>query len=405
MFGFTMATLTLIASEALRIPVMGFVLQPTSIPSSAYPPILPLKETTLKKMTQDAINEKHDQFKMAKFLMDNAGGLSDTKSALRRRRGLQAYKSYETSTWQELKDKNVPLIIPINETMFGGKPDDWSENSILTDCIFLRGNVVPPVADDAMSFITNAKSADGKIVVLAFSSMPVSKTDICAIALKLIDECKSKAYVFALVGGQINDPFPNPNIQKAVEAACAEGKLFLASGAPFGRLFPLIDAVVLHGGLGTTSEAIMAKLPTIVTGVLLLDQRFWGSRCKKMGVGPFGVHIDDFPDVCVENIDKALASNSIWKQNASKIGSLLLDEAGDDSSGVKKNVECVVKMSELAKLYHYSQEEDLSVAMSRRSVAKKLFKKGLESLKESSGKKDKYNEDELALDEVYVEPV
>ena len=40
-----------------------------------------------------------DRFKMEKYLMENAQVGSDTKAALRRRRGLQAYKSYETSTW------------------------------------------------------------------------------------------------------------------------------------------------------------------------------------------------------------------------------------------------------------------------------------------------------------------
>merc|ERR1712194_670489 len=167
-----------------------------------------------------------------------------------------------------------------------------------------------------------------------------------------------------------------------------------------------IDAVVLHGGLGTTSEALQAKLPTIVTGVLLLDQRFWGSRCKKMGVGPFGVHVDDFPEVCVEDVDRAFAENSVWKQNASKIGSLLLDEAGDDPSGVKRNVECVVTMSEVAKPYHYSQQEDLSVATPMRSVAKKLLMESLESMKSSTKSltnKSTSDEDGLRLDDVYVE--
>lgn len=412
MFGFTMATVTLVASEALGIPVMGFVLQPTSIPSAAYPPILPLREAALRKMVTDGdIAESHDEFKMLKYLMDNAGAGSCRRADLRRRRGLEEYKSYETSTWQELKDKDVPLIVPINETMFGGKPDDWSENSVFTDCIFLSGKVVPPVADDAIAFIDGARAACRKIVVLAFSSMPVSKTDICSIALKVIDGCESKVSVFALVGGQMDDPFPgrHADVERAVGAAVAAGTLFLAAGAPFGRLFKLADAVVLHGGLGTTSEALVAKLPTIVTGVLLLDQRFWGSRCREMGVGPFGVHVDDFPDVCVEYVDRALRENSAWKENAARIGALLLEQAGDDPSGVKKNVECVAKMSEVAKPYHYSRKEDASEAISKRGVAKKLLKLHLDSfkghIKKKEEKSDKNEKDKLGLGEVYVEAV
>jgi hypothetical protein len=38
-FGFTMAHIAMVASEALRIPLMGFVMQPTVIPSAQYPPL------------------------------------------------------------------------------------------------------------------------------------------------------------------------------------------------------------------------------------------------------------------------------------------------------------------------------------------------------------------------------
>ncbi len=132
-FGFTMVMVTLIASKALGIPVLGFVLHPRLIPSAAYPHILPLREAILQKMTQESMREKQGHFKIMKYIMDNTGAGTDTKAALQERRGLQLYKSYETSTWQELKDKNMPLIAPISKAMFGGKPGDWSENTVLTD--------------------------------------------------------------------------------------------------------------------------------------------------------------------------------------------------------------------------------------------------------------------------------
>lgn len=45
--------------------------------------------------------------------------------------------------------------------------------------------------------------------------------------------------------------------------------------------------IVMHvvGGLGTTAEALKCGIPVIVTGVLLMDQRFWGCRCFELGVG------------------------------------------------------------------------------------------------------------------------
>uniref|UniRef100_A0A7S4MBL6 Glycosyltransferase family 28 N-terminal domain-containing protein n=1 Tax=Odontella aurita TaxID=265563 RepID=A0A7S4MBL6_9STRA len=398
MFGFTMASVTLIASEALGIPVAGFVLQPTSIPSSQYPPVLPLTEERFNLLTAETKEEKHDQFKKIKYAMENVGGKTNKSSleSLRERRGLELYSSYKKSTWQELKDKNFPLIVPINETLFGGKPKDWSENSVFTDCIFLRGATVPSLASDVMNFIDKCRAMDGKIVILAFSSMPVSKSKIISIALKIIGECQSKACVFALVGGQVDLPL-HSSMEAEANEALESNRLFIASGAPFGRLFPLVDAVVLHGGLGTTSEAIQAGVPAIVTGVLLLDQRFWGSRCHQLEVGPFGTHIDDFPDNCVDVVDKALEEDSVWRKNAKRRGFVMTKQAGDDLSGVRKNVECVVRMSKTAKPYYYSRADD------NEELDSSTSHHGIGSLGESLSHFNDDDEDGFGRDEVHFQ--
>mmetsp|Transcript_12061 Transcript_12061/g.15716 ORF Transcript_12061/g.15716 Transcript_12061/m.15716 type:complete len:185 (+) Transcript_12061:34-588(+) len=132
-----------------------------------------------------------------------------------------------------------------------------------------------------------------------------------------------------------------------------EGRLFVDMGAPFGKLFPLMDAVVTHGGLGSIGEAILSKAPVIVTGVLLFDQRFWGVRCKELGIGPFPVHINKFKRKCVGIINEAVKDNSLWKQNALKIGTKLAELAQDDPSGTKRNAQVVFKMMEKAFPYHY----------------------------------------------------
>eukprot|EP00548_Thalassiothrix_antarctica_P019250 CAMPEP_0194188208 /NCGR_PEP_ID=MMETSP0154-20130528/54107_1 /TAXON_ID=1049557 /ORGANISM="Thalassiothrix antarctica, Strain L6-D1" /LENGTH=759 /DNA_ID=CAMNT_0038908475 /DNA_START=32 /DNA_END=2311 /DNA_ORIENTATION=- len=363
-YGFTMASVATVISETLKIPLIGFILQPTSIPSEEYPPCLPLLEVNYKKLTKEKILSRHKKNHAMKHMMDNLGSIvhnSDCMFEIRKRRGLEVNRRFETeSVFQQLKEKNYPMVIPINETMFGGKPKDWSENTVFTDCIFMRGDMIPPLAEDAQSFINNAKADGGKVIVLCFSSMPVTKTQIIEIALRLIRQCSEKVCVFALVGGtEFHAPLDtNSNISlEEVQEATDNNRLFLASRAPFGRLFPLVDTIVLHGGLGTTSEVIQAKVPAIVTGVLLLDQRFWGMRCSKLGVGPYGLHIQDFPNSCVEYVDKALAEDSDWKANAIRVGTQLSEEAKDDPSGVKRNVDAIARLSTDAKPYWYEAKD------------------------------------------------
>jgi sterol 3beta-glucosyltransferase len=46
-----------------------------------------------------------------------------------------------------------------------------------------------------------------------------------------------------------------------------------------------VDAVVHHGGSGTTAAGLRAGKPTLVCPVLG-DQPFWGRRVHELGVGP-----------------------------------------------------------------------------------------------------------------------
>eukprot|EP00965_Chrysotila_dentata_P043387 1442662-Pleurochrysis_carterae.AAC.1 len=48
------------------------------------------------------------------------------------------------------------------------------------------------------------------------------------------------------------------------------------------------------GGLGTTVKALRMHKPIVVTGPLLLDQRFWGNVIAKKGVGPPPCFLADF---------------------------------------------------------------------------------------------------------------
>ncbi|CAE8679823.1 unnamed protein product [Polarella glacialis] len=85
-----------------------------------------------------------------------------------------------------------------------------------------------------------------------------------------------------------------------------------------------MDCFIIHGGLGTTVEALRTHKPVAVTGLLLMDQRFWGGVCALKGVGPNPVHIDEFPTVYQsEYVEKAQ----------------LLTWGDEESDGVSVNVQ------------------------------------------------------------------
>ena len=61
--------------------------------------------------------------------------------------------------------------------------------------------------------------------------------------------------------------------------------VFVADAVPHDWLFPRVDAVVHHGGAGTTGAAIQAGVPAVVVP-FTVDQPFWASRVAALGVGP-----------------------------------------------------------------------------------------------------------------------
>lgn len=55
--------------------------------------------------------------------------------------------------------------------------------------------------------------------------------------------------------------------------------------APYDKLFPKVDAVVFHGGIGTMSECLRAGTPFATFPVIypMRDQHFWGKRAFELG--------------------------------------------------------------------------------------------------------------------------
>lgn len=61
--------------------------------------------------------------------------------------------------------------------------------------------------------------------------------------------------------------------------------IYRITSAPHTQIFPRCAAVVHHGGSGTTQTATLCGQPSIIVAHIL-DQYFWGSELKRLGVAP-----------------------------------------------------------------------------------------------------------------------
>ena len=196
---------------------------------------------------------------------------------------------------------------------------------------------LPELSSALEKFLTTAKTKNLGLVVLAFSSMPVSARLSLQIARRLIENCDPKVCVVAVIAKHrtktagwlpsleriqlvdipsiksdennrtlpslgsdrsfevlspedVDENSPQTSILEClkgkfccifncinrkeeiremkckIEKYMKENRLLVVHEAPFGKLFPRMDCIICHGGLGTVGTAMKSGIPTIVTG-------------------------------------------------------------------------------------------------------------------------------------------
>jgi len=330
-YGFTLPNIAMMISELLRIPIIGFILQPSVIPSHDTVAVESINSHFL--CCFDKVEEQvtgHTVQSWLKWSQENAPALSSINSV----RAHYSLPPLRMNSYEALQKHNMPIVIPINPFCFGPRPEDWADNTVFTDFIFLRQeNKVAKLDRTFSEFIAAAKASKSPIVLLAFSSMPIPRTTILDIAVKIVEQCAQMPRVIAMVGGdQAKEPLED-ELDGKVRILKDSLKLLEANNAPFGALFPHMSLLIIHGGLGTTAEAIRSGLPVIVTGVLLFDQRFWGRRVAALNLGPEPSHFDDFKDECVAQVEKCLSPE--WMERCREVAK---QAQGHTEDGVEENV-------------------------------------------------------------------
>ncbi|KAL1510632.1 hypothetical protein AB1Y20_006933 [Prymnesium parvum] len=327
MCGFTVCGAAMLCSEYYGVPLIPFVLQPSSIPSKdkRWLAIEPIESTTCCERPFTS----HTALQGLKAVTEI--GLP----AIRRKYGLRG-----ASTWPTLKKLNVPVLMPFREGIFT-LPADFPSNFTLSDFIFLRTthdrrhSGGTGLAAPIEAFLSSCHAKGRKVCLMSFSSMPVKAGYALGACVKMLSQSKHD-HAIIFVGSRWKPRSVGAATQKRIEEFTAEGKLLEVESADFGVLFPHIDAFIVHGGLGTTVEALRTGKPVMISGCLLFDQRFWGRVCEERGVGPRTTHIRDLHRTCVKYIDNALEDNGSFARAAKA------QEWGDPKDdGVATNVECV----------------------------------------------------------------
>jgi vancomycin aglycone glucosyltransferase len=102
------------------------------------------------------------------------------------------------------------------------------------------------------------------------------------------------------------------------EGANLPENLLVAGYVSFDLLFPHLDAVVHHGGAGTTQIAARYGVPQLILPKAF-DQFYWAERIRVLGLGPRGFPMNRLTAKKLAAALSALTSNPDLKENAVRV--------------------------------------------------------------------------------------
>jgi sterol 3beta-glucosyltransferase len=196
------------------------------------------------------------------------------------------------------------------------RPEDWPETAIVTGYWFLNQveHWNPPRA------LTEFLSRGEPPMYFGFGSIfgrdPKRVTQI-------IIEAVRRTGVRAILARGWGGLEPSDSAQ-------SESVMFIEA-APHSWLFPQVNAVVHHGGCGTTAAGLLAGKPSIICP-FFGDQPFWGRHVERLRVGPSPI---PQKRLTVESLCHAIdtvMNDSTMRENAAVLGRRLRKENGTSNA-------------------------------------------------------------------------
>jgi rhamnosyltransferase subunit B len=245
----------MLVREKLGHPLATVVLQPWMIPSVSAPPVMPIFGLPL-----GAPRFLHGAFFRLFTIAANVVGdtvIGPKLNRVRRSIGLKPARRI-LSNWF-----SPELIVGMFPDWFGPPPPDWPSQLKLTGFPLFDGVLNRALPNGLPEFLSNSKVT----IAFTFGSGMMHGPQLFDMATRMCTKLNAQG----LFINRFQSPALPPN-------------MFHTTFAPFREIFPRCAAIVHHGGIGTTAEALAAGRPQLILP-LGFDQLDNGVRVQKLGAG------------------------------------------------------------------------------------------------------------------------
>ncbi|KAK2873307.1 Sterol 3-beta-glucosyltransferase [Arthroderma sp. PD_2] len=240
----------------------------------------------------------------------------------------------QPTSLDKMQPNKVPFLYNFSPSVVP-PPVDYPEWVRVTGYWFLNegSDFVPP--DDLVAFIDKARADKKKLVYIGFGSIvvrdPVNLT-------KTVIDAVLKVGVRCILSKGWSDRLGDPeNTKTEIELP---PEIHQITSAPHDWLFSQVDAVMHHGGAGTTGASLRAGIPTVIRP-FFGDQFFFGSRVRDLGVG-----------VSMKKLDVEDFISALWEATNSQRMIIKAKQLGQrirQEDGVGKAIQSVYRDLEYAK--------------------------------------------------------
>lgn len=287
-----------LVGRKIGMPWISTVLAPLSFFSAYDPPVPPFWQWTSKlsvlgpgfmRFFLDTMKSSYKAKAVADFR--NELGLSNT--------GNPMFEGQHSPT----------LVLALFSKVFGKPQPDWPQQTELTGFCFYDGRHQTPLPVELARFLDDGPPP---IVFTLGSSAVWVARDFFSESIEAAKRLGQRAVL--LVGDERNHPSSLPAGMIAVDYA------------PYQELLPRASVVIHHGGVGTTSQGLLAGVPTLIVP-FAFDQSDNADHARRLGTSRT-VYRNKYRAARVARELHELLSRPEYKQNAIQVSQQLKQENG-----------------------------------------------------------------------------
>jgi UDP:flavonoid glycosyltransferase YjiC (YdhE family) len=244
-----------IACEKYRVPLVTVHLQPAVIPSAEAPP-------TFQRMIIPRWAPKwlfRLQFRLAEMLVIDRAALP-VINPLRARLGLPPIS--KVLRWYHSPD----CVVCLFPEWYAPKQADWPPNSFVTDFPFWDESSLEAMDPTLAGFLDQGSAP----IAFTAGTGNMLAEDFFRESIEACRRMGQRGLLLTKFAQQIPESLPDTVMHVRY--------------CPFSQVLPRCAAIVHHGGVGTTSQALRAGIPQLIVP-LAHDQPDNAARVKRLGVG------------------------------------------------------------------------------------------------------------------------